>query len=177
MTSATHLFFGIPELVAILASVMELQDLSRFILTNRFVYIHSLPSFRLARQYHILDLHALSSQHKFSTPDKIAALLWNVHLVRNFRVDTEFFDHYYNCLASATVSEQRQIDSTAAGEPAGGAGGAGGAAAMGTLATVETQFVTSTSSAASLTEVMIPRMTNLIRFERNPPGPGEEWND
>ncbi|KAF9150512.1 hypothetical protein BG015_007697 [Linnemannia schmuckeri] len=175
MTSAADLFFGIPELVAILASVMELQDLSRFILTNRFVHTHSLPLFRLARQYHSLDLRALSSQHNFSAPDEIAALLRNVHLVRNLRVDTEFFDHYYNCLASAAVSKQRQVDSTEAGELAEGAGGAGGAAAMGVQTTVDTQFVTA-SSATSLTEVMIPRMTKLIRFEHNPPGPDEEWN-
>ncbi|KAF9135541.1 hypothetical protein BGW39_002289 [Mortierella sp. 14UC] len=148
----TEAFFAIPELLALLASSLDRQDLSRLMRTSRFIHSHCSPRF-----YGSVDVRGTTRLAR--SRDGMLALEQNAHLVRGIRMDSRFFEYYYECLALAAASEKQPLVGSESAEGVGAGTGVGAGAGRGEDA-----------------ECMFLGMTNLSRFEYNPPAPGERWN-
>ncbi|KAF9905359.1 hypothetical protein EC991_001724 [Linnemannia zychae] len=157
--------FAVPELITLVASFLERQDLSRFMSTNRAM--HSLCTSWFYQQVDIRSSPDYARRLVVSR-EGLEALARNVDFVKGIRMDAKFFDHYYNCLNFASLEQQAIGDVVAlerVRERAGARRETGVGIGVGGLA-----------EGSVLEGVVFPRMTNLSRFEFNPPAPGEEWN-
>ncbi|KAG9064649.1 hypothetical protein KI688_002907 [Linnemannia hyalina] len=167
MTLSTEVFFGIPELVAQVLSFLDRQDLSRLMRTSRHMYTTTAPLL-----FHYIDLRAIPDRRLAYTRNGLTSLARNAHLVKAIRMDGDFFDHYYECLATAAASEQPQDFTTRTGTEAGI-----GPPATGIHTFVDRRFPLAATAVTSLELVKFPRMNNLSRFEYNLPPPGGDWDD
>ncbi|KAF9905370.1 hypothetical protein EC991_001735 [Linnemannia zychae] len=145
-------FFTIPELVALVASSLERQDLSRFMRTSRFIHSQCLRWF-----YRDVDVRVTSPL--VHSEDGMRALEKNAHLTRGICMDTRFFEYYFECLALSAASEQQF--------PVGGE----------SEEEAETEAVEGTGAGrAEDAEGMFTKMTNLSRFHCSLSSPGDKWD-
>ncbi|KAF9086951.1 hypothetical protein BGX23_008442 [Mortierella sp. AD031] len=182
MDSASDQFFRIPELVALVASTMETRDLLRFLRTSRFIHTQCIPHL-----YRDVDVRADSKCRLLCSQEGLKALARNTHNARGIQMDGHFFDHYYKCLTTETITKQVQDrDDTSAGIGTEGGAEAGSGTTSGTetgtgvamaIGTPPPPTASSPSSASSpstptLTDITVPLVTHLSLFDYNYPAPG-----